>query len=56
VILWALYGIVLKREQVDEIVFHEVINAALAGFITIVIAIIIRLFRSKKFETQPAIN
>lgn len=56
VILWALYGIVLKREQVDEIVFQEVIMAAWAAFITIVIAIIIRLFRSKKFETQPKIN
>ena len=56
VILWALYGIALKREQVDEIAFQEVINAAWAGIITIVIAILIRLLRPKKFETQGSTN
>ncbi|SKB33930.1 hypothetical protein [Daejeonella lutea] len=53
VILWALYGIALKRQQVDEIQYQNVINAAWGAFIVIVIALLIRLFRPGKFKTQP---
>ncbi|MES3018895.1 MAG: hypothetical protein V4721_14000 [Bacteroidota bacterium] len=54
VILWALYGIVLKRQQVDAVAYQNIINAAWAAFILIVIALLIRLIRVKKFKTQPA--
>ena len=56
VILWALYGIALKRGQVDEIAFQEVINAAWAAFIIVVVTLLIRLIRTRKFESQPSIQ
>jgi len=43
VVLWALYGIVLKRQQVSPIDFEIVINAAYAAFAVILLALIIRL-------------
>lgn len=52
VILWALYGIALKREQVNEVLFQEVIKAAWAAFIIVIISIMICLFRATKFNTQ----
>ena len=52
VILWALYGIALKREQVDEVLFQEVIKAAWAAFIIVIMSIMICLFKAKKFNTQ----
>lgn len=52
VILWALYGIVVKREQVDEVEFQNIIHAAWSAFIIVVIALLIRLFRTQKFENQ----
>lgn len=54
VILWALYGIVLKRQQVDPVQYQNVINAAWAAFILVVIALLIRVFRTSKFKTQPS--
>lgn len=54
VILWALYGIVLKRQQVEAVQYQNVINAAWAAFIMMIIALLIRLFRTKKFKTQPS--
>jgi len=53
VILWALYGIIVKREQVDELQYQNVINAAWAAFIIIVVTLLIRIFRKQKFKTQP---
>jgi len=43
VVLWAFYGIVLKRQQVGQIDFEIVINAAYAAFAVILFALIIRL-------------
>lgn len=51
VLLWALYGIVLKRQQVNPIDFEIVINAAYSAFVVILIALIIRIvsgFKSGK--------
>ncbi len=47
VVLWALYGIILKRNQVDPIFYESVVNAAWAAFVVIVIALIIRLFKKQ---------
>jgi hypothetical protein len=44
VVLWALYGIVLKRQQVNPIDFEIVINAAYAAFAVIFLALVIRLY------------
>jgi hypothetical protein len=54
VTLWALYGIILKRQQTDQIQFQMIINAAWAAVVIILIALLIRLLRRKKFKTQPA--
>lgn len=54
VILWAFYGIASKRGQIDEVAFLEVINAAWAAVIIVVVSLLIRLFRSKKFTMQPS--
>jgi hypothetical protein len=43
VVLWALYGIVLKRQQVNAIEFESVIQAAFVAFILIFIGLVIRL-------------
>jgi len=51
VVLWALYGIVLKRQQVNPIEFEIVINAAYAAFTVIFLALVIRIasrFKSGK--------
>ncbi len=53
VILWALYGIALKRGQVDQLAYQEVINAAWAAFIIVVLTLLIRIIRIKKFIDQP---
>lgn len=53
VILWALYGIVLKRQQVDPVEYQNIINAAWAAFILVILALLIRLIRTNKFKTQP---
>ncbi len=53
VILWALYGIVLKRQQIDPVEYQNIINAAWAAFILVVIALVIRIARPEKFKTQP---
>lgn len=43
VVLWALYGIVLKRQQINPIEFEAVIRSAFGAFILIFIGLIIRL-------------
>lgn len=43
VVLWALYGIVLKRQQVNAVEFESVIQACFAAFIVIFISLIIHL-------------
>ncbi len=43
VVLWALYGIILKRKEVDALQFEDVINAAYAAFAIILVALIIRI-------------
>lgn len=48
VVLWALYGIVLKRQQVDPIEFEAVINAAYSAIAIILIGIIIRIIKPSK--------
>lgn len=53
VILWALYGIALKRGQVDDVAFQEVINAAWAAFIIVVLTLLIRIIRARKFTNHP---
>ncbi|WP_411273452.1 hypothetical protein [Daejeonella sp.] len=52
VILWALYGIALKRGQVDEIAFQEITNAVWAAFIIILVTLLMRLLRTNKLTTQ----
>ncbi len=55
VVLWALYGIVLKRQQVNPIDFQIVIQAAYAAFVFILLALIIRIasaFRNNKQLTR----
>lgn len=54
VVLWALYGIILKRKQVDEQLYEDVINAAYAAFVIILVALIIRIF--KKYGPQASVN
>lgn len=46
VVLWALYGIILKRKEVDALLFEDVINAAYAAFAIILVALIIRIFKT----------
>jgi hypothetical protein len=53
VILWALYGIVLKRKQVDYQLFENVINAAYGAFAIILIVMIIRIFRKNSTQAPP---
>jgi len=48
VVIWALYGIILKRQQVNPTDFENVINAAYAAFVVILLALIIRLFSGVK--------
>ncbi|WP_395626472.1 hypothetical protein [Daejeonella sp.] len=48
VVLWALYGIVLKRQQVNAIEFESVIQASFMAFIIIFIGLIIRLLKIVK--------
>ena len=43
VVLWALYGIVLKRQQVNPIDYQVVITAAYFAFAFIMLALIIRI-------------
>lgn len=45
VVLWALYGIIIKRNEVDPVQYEAVIMAAWAAIVMIVIALAIRLFR-----------
>jgi hypothetical protein len=55
VVLWALYGIVLKRQQVNPIDFQIVIQAAYAAIVFILLALIIRIagaFRNNKQLTR----
>jgi hypothetical protein len=55
VVLWALYGIVLKRQQVNPIDFQIVIQAAYVAFVFILLALIIRIasaFRNNKQLTR----
>lgn len=54
VILWALYGIVLKRQQVNAAEYQNVIVAAWAAFILVAVALLIRIIRTGKFKTQPS--
>lgn len=54
VILWALYGIILKRKQADALLYEDVINAAYAAFAIILIALIIRIL--KKYSPQSTVN
>jgi hypothetical protein len=54
VVLWALYGIILKRKQVDYQLFEDVINAAYGAFAIILIVLIIRIF--KRNRTQASLN
>ncbi len=54
VVLWALYGIILKRKQVDAQLYEDVINAAYAAFVIILVALIIRIF--KKYGSQSPVN
>lgn len=48
VVLWALYGIVLKRQQVSAIEYESVIQASFAAFLVVFIALIIRLSKVVK--------
>ena len=54
VVLWALYGIILKRKEKDALLYEDVINAAYAAFAIILIALIIRIF--KKYRAQATVN
>jgi hypothetical protein len=51
VVLWALYGIILKRKEVDSQLFEDVINAAYGAFAVIVIVLIIRVFKKNRIES-----
>lgn len=55
VILWSLYGIVLKRQQVDPVEYQNVIIAAWSAFVLVLIALLIRVVRANKFKTQPSV-
>jgi hypothetical protein len=52
VVLWALYGIILKRKQVDALLYEDVINAAYSAFVIIVISLLIRIFKKNKSHTS----
>jgi hypothetical protein len=54
VVLWALYGIILKRKEVDHQLFESVINAAYTAFVIILIVLTIRIL--KKNSTQSPLN
>lgn len=45
VVLWAMYGIILKRKAIDEIQHESIIHAAWAAFIIVLLALIIRLVK-----------
>lgn len=55
VVLWALYGIVVKRQSVNPVQYENVINAAWAAFLIVLIAVLIRLFMKKTedIRTKP---
>jgi uncharacterized membrane protein (UPF0136 family) len=46
VVLWALYGIVLKRQQVNALEFEAVIQASFVAFIVIFIGLIIQISKT----------
>lgn len=48
VVLWALYGIILKRRQIDVVQYENIINAAYAAIFIVILAIGIRLFKIAK--------
>lgn len=52
VVLWALYGIVLKRQQLNEVRYEYIINAAWAAFIVVLIAVLINLFKKQRSDPQ----
>lgn len=52
VVLWALYGIILKRKTIDAIQYESIIIAAWAAFIIVLLALIIRLI--KRQNVLPA--
>ena len=47
VVLWALYGIILKKNAIDEIQHESIINAAWAAFIIVLLGLIIRLIKKQ---------
>lgn len=53
VIIWALYGIILKREQLDEIIYENVITAAYAAIFLVILAIVLRFLSMLKPAVKP---
>jgi hypothetical protein len=54
VILWAFYGIILKRRQIDADLYADVILAARSAFILIAISTILQLI--KNFRSRPRLH
>lgn len=56
VVLWALYGIILKRKQIDPLQYESVINAAYAAYVILLIALIIRMVKGRTPEQTQTIS
>lgn len=54
VVLWALYGIVLKRRQIDAELYNDVILAAWSAFAIIAFAVVVQLL--KNFRSRPQLH
>lgn len=54
VVLWALYGIVLKRRQVDAQAYEQVILAAWSAFALVGIACLVQFI--KNWQTRPKLH
>ncbi|MXV51217.1 hypothetical protein GS399_09575 [Pedobacter sp. HMF7647] len=48
VVIWALYGIVLKRNEVNGQLYHDVILACWGGIVFIALAAIIQLYKNTR--------
>ncbi len=52
VILWALYGIILKRQQIDATLYADVISAAWTAFILIAVSAILQFVKNIRSRPQ----
>ncbi|MBM3402526.1 MAG: hypothetical protein FJY21_09495 [Bacteroidetes bacterium] len=55
VVLWALYGIILKRKGVDPIIYEDVIYAAFTASALISVCLIVRIFKKQNLRSLSSL-